>query len=572
MKPFNKIVTFLRKVKCNQRLLFALCVLALTLPNFLLFFIDTSPLLVRLCNIVLPLCIWWWAMTWLRRPGKMFWILFIFVFFDAFQIVLLDMYGGAILAVDMFLNVATTNASEIGEQLGGILPAVTFVFVVYLPLLFFSTVSIYHPSLSRRFLQLNRRLATAGIGVGIAMLVACYIAVPKFSFINDIYPANVTDNLIIAIQRTVATNNYHNTSHGFTFNAKATHHANEKEAYILVIGETARADNFGVYGYNRPTTPLLAQEENLVAYTDVLSQANVTHKSVPMILSAVSAENFDDIYHQKSIITAMNEAGFATAFFSNQRPNRSFIDFFAAEAHRSVFVKQNAPSSANIPDSQLIDYLKEELADSARCHKRFVVLHTYGSHFNYSDRYPDEARRFTPDRITTIGYKNRQTMVNAYDNSIVSTDMLLHSIISEARNAGYSACVVYLSDHGEDIYDDDRRLYMHASPSPSYYQLHVPLLVWTSESYEQNHPAEDAALRANVNKPVASNLVVFHTLLGLSGVTTPYAKNAFSLCSPAYSSPKRFYLNDHNDPLPMDEIGLKHQDLMMLRKQHMQYP
>ena len=260
MKPFNKIVTFLRKVKCNQRLLFALCVLALTLPNFLLFFIDTSPLLVRLCNIVLPLCIWWWAMTWLRRPGKMFWILFLFVFFDAFQIVLLDMYGGAILAVDMFLNVATTNASEIGEQLGGILPAVTFVFVVYLPLLFFSTVSIYHPSLTRRFLQLNRRLATAGIGVGIAMLVACYIAVPKFSFINDIYPANVTDNLIIAIQRTVATNNYHNTSHGFTFNAKATHQANEKEAYILVIGETARADNFGVYGYNRPTTPLLAHE------------------------------------------------------------------------------------------------------------------------------------------------------------------------------------------------------------------------------------------------------------------------------------------------------------------------
>ena len=116
MKPFNKIVTFLRKVKCNQRLLFVLCVLALTLPNFLLFFIDSSPLLVRLCNIVLPLCIWWWAMTWLRRPGKMFWILFLFVFFDAFQIVLLDMYGGAILAVDMFLNVATTTASEPGSR------------------------------------------------------------------------------------------------------------------------------------------------------------------------------------------------------------------------------------------------------------------------------------------------------------------------------------------------------------------------------------------------------------------------------------------------------------------------
>ncbi|MGN0214142.1 MAG: sulfatase-like hydrolase/transferase [Muribaculaceae bacterium] len=572
MKPFNKIVSFLRRVKCNQRLLFVLCVFGLTLPNFLFFFIDASPLLVRLCNIVLPFSIWWWAMTWLRRPGKMFWLLFLFVFFDAFQIVLLDMYGGAILAVDMFLNVATTNASEVGEQLGGILPAVTFVFVVYLPLLFWSTVSIYHVSLPQRFLLRNRRMASVGIGVGVVMLIACYITVPKFSFINDIYPANVTDNLIIAVERTIATNTYQTTSKGFTFNAKSTHDPDEKEAYILVIGETARADNFGIYGYHRQTTPLLAKEENLVAYADVLSQANVTHKSVPMILSAVSAENYDSIYHQKSIITAMNEAGFATAFFSNQRPNRSFIDFFAGEAHRSVFVKQNAAANANIPDSVLVDYLKEELADSARCHKRFVVLHTYGSHFNYYDRYSNEARRYTPDRVTTIGYKNRQTMVNAYDNSIVGTDMLLHKVINETRNAGYNACVMYLSDHGEDIYDDDRRLYMHASPIPSYYQLHVPFIMWTSEGYEQNHPDENNALRANVRKPVASNLVVFHTLLGLAGVETPYANNAFSLCSPLYSSPKRYYLNDHNDPMPMNEIGLKEQDVEMLRKNKMQYP
>ena len=75
---------------------------------------------------------------------------------------------------------------------------------------------------------------------------------------------------------------------------------------------------------------------------------------------------------------------------------------------------------------------------------------------------------------------------------------------------------------------------------------------------------ENAALRANVHKPVASNLVVFHTLLGLSGVATPYANSAYSLCSPAYSSPKRYYLNDHNDPLPMNEIGLKEQDVTML--------
>ena len=89
------------------------------------------------------------------------------------------------------------------------------------------------------------------------MLVSCYFTVQKFSFINDIYPINVVDNLDIAIRRTVRTNMYSNTSKHFRFDATPTHSASERETYILVIGETARADNFGVYGYERNTTPRL---------------------------------------------------------------------------------------------------------------------------------------------------------------------------------------------------------------------------------------------------------------------------------------------------------------------------
>ena len=91
----------MKHIKCNQRLLFVLCVAALSLPNFILFFTEPAPLIARVCNVVLPVSIWWMVMTLVKRPGKMFYIVFLFVFFDAFQIVLLDMYGEAILAVDM---------------------------------------------------------------------------------------------------------------------------------------------------------------------------------------------------------------------------------------------------------------------------------------------------------------------------------------------------------------------------------------------------------------------------------------------------------------------------------------
>ena len=120
-----------------------------------------------------------------------------------------------------------------------------------------------------------------------------------------------------------------------------------------MIGETARACNFGLYGYERNTTPLLDKMEGVVTFTDVLTQSNTTHKSVPMLLSAASAEDYDCLYRQKGIITAFKEAGFHTAFFSNQLPNHSFIDFLGMEADDWKFIKKDTPKGANISDDEL---------------------------------------------------------------------------------------------------------------------------------------------------------------------------------------------------------------------------
>ena len=137
---------------------------------------------------------------------------------------------------------------------------------------------------------------------------------------------------MLAVERNARTLDYEETSKDFTFNAAATHPAEDREIYVLVVGETSRALNWSLYGYDRETNPKLSEVSGLTAFTNVLTQSNTTHKSVPMLMSAVSAENFDSIYHQKGIITAFKEAGFKTAFFSNQRYNNSFIDFFGKEA------------------------------------------------------------------------------------------------------------------------------------------------------------------------------------------------------------------------------------------------
>ena len=131
MKRFKEIYQWC----CEPRQLFFLFIIVLAIPNVALFFTEQMPLLVRICNIILPVSVYWMVMTLSRKPGKIIWILFPFVFFAAFQLVLLYLFGQSIIAVDMFLNLLTTNSGEAMELLDNLLPAVIGVFVVYLPTL-----------------------------------------------------------------------------------------------------------------------------------------------------------------------------------------------------------------------------------------------------------------------------------------------------------------------------------------------------------------------------------------------------------------------------------------------------
>lgn len=551
--------------------LFAITITVLLLPNAALCLTERLPWAGRVCNILLPSGAYWLAMTLSRRPGRMIWALSVLIFFAAFQLVLLYLFGHSIIAVDMFLNLVTTNPGEAMELLDNLVPAVAGVFIIYLPVLIAGGVSAFgHDSLSSRFIRRQRRLALAVTGAGAVSLGVCYATDSRYSVKTDLYPVNVCYNLFLAVERAGATADYAATSAGFTFKARPTHPADSTEVYVMVIGETARACNFGLYGYRRNTTPQLDSARGIVAFSDVITQSNTTHKSVPMLMSAASAENYSRIYREKSIITAFREAGFHTVFISNQRPNHSFIDFFGMEADEWKFIKEDAPEDAIIPDDALIKLTEDVL--SAKRKKEFIVLHTYGSHFNYRERYPDSMSYYRPDNATDAKYSNRASLMNAYDNTIRNTDRLLGSLIARLTESGATAAILYTSDHGENIFDDDRRLFLHASPIPSYYELHVPFIVWLSDAYSRLAAGECEALRRNSRRSVASSASVFHTLLGMAGISTPYRNDTLSVASQLYRSAERHYLNDHNLPVPVSEIVTDEEDVRMFRHMGVAYP
>ena len=531
-----------------------MCLITLVLPNFLLFFTEQIPLMGRLCNVVLPVSVFWYIMTLGAKPGKSYLWLFLFIFFNAFQLVLLYLFGNSVIAVDMFLNLVTTNPIEVNELLSNITPAIFYVVIIYIPIITWSIYSLKQPVLDIAFRLKQRKYAKYGCCVGGLLLFFSYVFDKDFALKNDIYPVNVMYNAILAIDREIRITAYHDTSRDFTFNAVCSHPNDENELYVLVIGETARAANFGLYGYYRNTTPLLGSLTDLIVFKDAYSQSNTTHKSVPMIMSAISAENYDEIYAQKGIMTAFEEVGYATAFFSNQRRNHSFIDFFGEEADVCKFVKEDFPQGTNVNDEVLLMLTKSFLTESTNS-KKFIVLHTYGSHFNYSERYPSHKTYYKPDKAPQATMEHRETLVNAYDNSIRATDDFLFRLIKMIEAQGVSSAVLYVSDHGEDIYDDEREVFLHASPIPSLYQLHVPLLVWTSTEYNRAYPQKQKNLMRHTDMEVSTNLAVFHSLLDLAGITTSYKKDRHALSHEDYEPNKlRTYLNDHNKPVPISQL------------------
>ena len=568
----NRLSYIYNKVSSGQ-FLYVYAVVALLLPNIALCYTECLAPWACGVNVLLPLSLYMLFFSVAKRPGKMIWWAFIFVFFAAFQLVLLYLFGTGVIAVDMFLNLVTTNPGEAMELLDNLAPAVVGVFVVYLPLLILGGVNIRRDSrLSVSFQQRVRHWAMQIGAIGLFCLLASYLVVDGYRMRNQLYPVNVCYNLYLAFERNAASENYREASRDFKFDARSEHSATAPEVYVMVVGETARAHNFSLYGYPRNTNPLLSKTPGIKAFPNVTTQSNTTHKSVPMLLSAASAEDFERLFHEKGILAAFKEAGFHTVFISNQLPNHSFIDFLGEQADEYYFLKKEDASQGNHYDEDLLQKLDEILpmADASssahyRYRKLFVVLHSYGSHFNYQERYPRSFAYFKPDSKSEAKPENRRDLLNAYDNTIRYTDYILHGIIErlqkwegvQTKTDGVydqpTSAMLYTSDHGENIFDDGRFLFLHAAPKASDYELHVPFIIWTSDGFSKQYPDILKALGEYRSKQVQSSLSAFHTMLGIGGIQTRYRLDEYSVASGKYHPTKLLYLDDHDEAIPQED-------------------
>ncbi|MEG1118873.1 MAG: sulfatase-like hydrolase/transferase [Bacteroidales bacterium] len=548
----------------NQKLFYIVFIVILMFTNTMLLFTEPLSFLAKFAFIFIPLGIQILLLSLSKRPGKVFLFLLPKCVIDAFQLVLLKLYGGSVIAVDMFLNLVTTSTTEVGELLSNLLPTIMFLLIVYIPAILFAIRSIrQQEAINEKFRKKCIKLSGILILTGVIFMFGAKCTGKGFIVKDSLYPFNVAYNLNFAFNKYFKVMNYAHTSQGFTFGAKREIANIEagRQIHVLILGETARAANWHIYGYSRSTTPNLDTLSNLIKYRDVLTQSNTTHKIVPMVFTPADADHFNLIYTSKSIVTAFNEIGFKTVFLSNQNYNKSFTEHYFNQANIKVNIKN---SSTNTYDHQLLTFLNKAL-DEDTTSNMFIIIHLYGSHFNYYQRYTNEFKKFVPDKAEDINTKYRKELINSFDNSILSTDDFITRVISKINGQHCQSTVLYLSDHGEDLIDDKRQRFLHASPIPTYYQLHIPYLIWMSNEYITANPNKFKQTKIHSNYPISNN-TVFHTILDFASVQTKYLDSTLSISSSKLKIIPRKYLNDHDGGSRIDDIHFTKYDYEQFRK------
>lgn len=312
---------------------------------------------------------------------------------------------------------------------------------------------------------------------------------------------------------------------------------------LLVIGETARAQNFGLDGYARDTTPALARWQSrgeLVNFSQVHSCGTNTLVSVPCLFSPLTrAQGGDQPADRENLLDVLQRAGLAVLWLDNQAGCKGVCERVPHAYTNDHPVPTLCPGGECLDEAMLdgLDVRLEALDPVRRARGVVLVMHQMGSHGPaYASRSPDGAKPFLPEcRSNALPECSHEELVNAYDNSIAYTDRFLDQALrwlrTRAGQGRNDTGLVYVSDHGESL--GENGLYLHGMPyalAPEQ-QTHVPMVAWFSTGLRERAGLSMDCLRARSAEPLSHDHF-FHTVLGLMDVKTRARQPALDALAP----------------------------------------
>lgn len=323
----------------------------------------------------------------------------------------------------------------------------------------------------------------------------------------------------------------------------------EPQIFLLIQGESANRNHLSLYGYYRDTSPYLSRFDSLILFDDVVSGYTMTLESLSAELTEANLENGKEAYESYSLMDVFRAAGFKTYWLSNQSPLGiwdNVVTLLAQQSDVTTFVNVSGNSSLDSftsisYDGKLFAPFRAALTDTAS--RKFIVVHLMGSHGTYAKRYPPEFNTFH-------GRSEKEEIIATYDNSILYTDFVVDSLLKILRHYSNEtdavSAALYLSDHGENVYDDADYAGHDYTVSAPKSIVEIPFMVWLSRGYKNEYPEKSSTIHAHRTAPFVSD-DLFHTFLDLTAIHSSVVEVQRSLFSPHYNKKRKRILSDGKD-------------------------
>ena len=325
----------------------------------------------------------------------------------------------------------------------------------------------------------------------------------------------------------------------------------DKQLFVLIIGESASRNHMSLYNYHRNTNPKLKLRNDIIIFSDVISSYTYTIPSILSIITNSNMENELNYDERTDLIDVFHSIGFKTFWISNQPPIGisesliSAIGYNKASYSKFVNLTSNSTYESDIKssyDEKLLEPFVNALNDKAS--KKLIVLHLLGNHIKYDRRYPKKFNIFK-------GSNGRQRTIDEYNNSIVYNDYVLDSIFNlvsqnSIDNPDLIASSIYISDHGENVYDEEGLLGHSYIKSMVKSNVEIPMILWLSPSFIASDSLKVSTIKSNVNKPFMSD-DLFHSILDLNTIEFSDYYKQRSLFNTQYNDKRIRVLSDGED-------------------------
>ena len=309
---------------------------------------------------------------------------------------------------------------------------------------------------------------------------------------------------------------------------------------VFILGESTSRHHMQLYGYGLPTTPKLAaraEAGELAIYENVTSPHAGTMAVLRTLFSFYDNDANGMWYDYGDFFDILRQAGVYTAWLSNQEASGFYGSIGRTLGERTDHVAFTSPVAHSIDlaeryDSEVLPLLDEELRERVAepVPAAFYVIHLMGAHEEFSKRYPPEFARFTPEDEAGRGAledASARAVRAAYDNAVLYDDAIVDEIIRRFEDK--DALVIFISDHGEEVYDTRAQFGHGDETSP--WQRAVPMVFWMSKAFRANHPTDVQRIEAARRNHWQSDEMI-HTLLDLMHVRVADFDEAKSLLAP----------------------------------------